>query len=133
MTFYDEKEDRAMGRRSKLTPEVRDALIEALSKGATYKVACALAGVSVSAFMKWKRKGEKVGSPAEFVQFVHALKRAKAEAHLHHIRKIHEADSWQASAWWLERHFPELYSLDRGVIREMKKFLKEQAAGGGAE
>lgn len=65
--------------------------------------ACLAAGVSARTFREWK----KVSPPLSA-----ALKKAESEFELKHIQNInvHASESWQASAWILERKFPERYA-----------------------
>lgn len=65
--------------------------------------ACLAAGVSTRTFREWK----KVSPPLSA-----ALKKAESEFELKHIQNInvHASESWQASAWILERKFPERYA-----------------------
>lgn len=47
-----------------------------------------------------------------YVRFVQALKKARGEAEVFHLRNIkaHAFGNWQASAWYLERVKPERYA-----------------------
>lgn len=104
-----------MGRRTKLTPELQEALCEYLRQGLYLQTACALVGVDLATVDQWRQRGEgteptRPGSPL-YVAFVEAVDKAKAEAVKHDVGVIREASrtSWQASAWHLERTNPSLY------------------------
>uniref|UniRef100_UPI002627E341 transposase n=1 Tax=uncultured Legionella sp. TaxID=210934 RepID=UPI002627E341 len=43
------------GRPRKLTPEIKDAIVEGVEKGFTLKAACKYAGVSYGSLANWKR------------------------------------------------------------------------------
>lgn len=65
--------------------------------------ACLAAGVAHSTFRSWKQSNQSLSI---------ALKKAESEFELKHIQNItvHASESWQASAWILERKFPERYA-----------------------
>ena len=46
------------GRPSKLTPEITEALCEALRTGLTYEDACLSTGIGVETFRRWRVLGE---------------------------------------------------------------------------
>ena len=73
---------RGPGRPSRLTPEVRAALIEAFELGAPQSVACAVARISVSAFCSWMQqaRGEREGYPPtpELLELVEEVEAAKS-------------------------------------------------------
>jgi hypothetical protein len=116
-----------MARPTKLTPEVEERLVHAISEGATYKDACACAGISFQTFLNWKKRaqraveqvGERDGEPEEtadqFVEFFDHVKRAKGEAAVGWLAMIGKAArrDWKAAAWMLERRYPESYDRNR--------------------
>ena len=115
-----------MARPTKLTPEVADAVVQAVADGLPRGTAAALAGVSASAVYAWLRAGRK-RQGRRFVQFLHRIKRAEAEAVLARVQHIDRAATthWQAAAWWLERRHPEEFGTERKRIRELAKEVKE--------
>ena len=48
-----------MARPTKLTAEVEGRLVNAISVGATYKDACAYAGISYQTFLNWKKRAQR--------------------------------------------------------------------------
>jgi transposase len=116
-----------MARPTKLTPEVEERLVHAISVGATYKDACACAGISFQTFLNWKKRaqraveqvGERDGEPEEtadqFIEFFDRIKRAQGEAAVGWLAIIGKAArrDWKAGAWMLERRYPESYNLRR--------------------
>ena len=116
-----------MARPTKLTPEVEERLVRAISVGATYKDACACAGISFQTFLNWKKRaqraveqvGERDGEPEEtdhpFVEFFDRIKRAQGEAAVGLLAMIGKAANrdWKAAAWMLERRYPESYDRNR--------------------
>jgi hypothetical protein len=116
-----------MARPTKLTTEVEERLVHAITVGATYKDACACAGISFQTFLNWKKRaqraveqvGERDGEPEEtadqFVEFFDRIKRAEADAAVGWLTTINKAArrDWKAGAWMLERRYPESYNLRR--------------------
>ena len=112
-----------MARPSKLTPEVVEAIVEAVASGLSRRFAALSAGVSTRTLFAWQQAGrQKKGE--EFVQFLHRIKKAEGEAVAVRMRQIDRAarnGKWQAAAWWLERMHPDVYGNDRRRVRELAK------------
>ncbi len=116
-----------MARPTKLTPEVEGRLVQAISVGATYKDACAYAGISYQTFLNWKKRAQRSETqedefddePEEttdrFVEFFDRIKRAQGEAAVGWLTTISKAvrRDWKAGAWILERRYPESYDRNR--------------------
>jgi hypothetical protein len=102
---------RRPGRPSKLTQETKKRLLQGVQAGLPYGLACSNAGIHYSTLRRWIAKGEEANS-GEFREFFDALKRAEAEGAFLHVSNIVRAGNeghWQASAWMLERRYPEVY------------------------
>ena len=97
-----------MARPTKLTDEVREKICEAIRKGNYLETAAAYAGIGISTFYDWIRRGDQTRG-SKFSDFSEAVKKARAEAEAHAVAVIRDAahNSWQAAAWWLERSFPD--------------------------
>lgn len=98
------------GRKTKLTPEVQAAIVQALGVGATREHAYQYAGISHETFYNWMEKGE-AGKPP-YVEFFDAVKNTEAKAvvgWLAHIETAARAGNWQAAAWKLERRYPKMF------------------------
>lgn len=107
-----------MARRSKYTPETVDKLTQAIRLGATYKLACDYAGIGERTFYDWL---------AAHPQFSQDIKQAEGEGAIKHLANIDRAANgiknangdwvelpdWKASAWKLERRYPEMYGRNR--------------------
>lgn len=104
---------RREGRPSKLTPEVRERLLDAIRSGVTYEVACSHAGIAYSTLRNWVTAAEQgAGDPIK-LELLDALKKAEADAEVTCIARIREAATggqWQAAAWLLERRHPERWA-----------------------
>ncbi len=99
-----------MAKPSTLTPEVHDRIVEALRSGCYLETAAAYAGVPRATFYEWLRRG-RAGDGDRFVRLADAIEKALADAELRDLLTIARASEsqWQASAWRLERRYPEKY------------------------
>ena len=99
---------RSVGRPTKCTPKTVKAIVDALSIGATHKLACETVGIGMSTFCEWL---------AEKPEFADAVNKADGLAGLRALRNIQRAalgtkdipGQWTASAWILERTRPNEY------------------------
>lgn len=99
-----------MARPTKLKPEVRAGLIEAVELGATWEAAAQSVGIGASTLRQWRQRGEAGEAP--FAALLADLKRADADCisrALQVIRQAAEGGQWQAAAWLLERRHPADY------------------------
>lgn len=116
------------GRPTKLTPETRDRIAQAIQYGATYWMAAQYGGIAYNTFNDWMKRGAaeierrqsprvKEGTPqweAEqpFLEFHEAIKKAEGAGAVGWLLKIEQAataGNWQAAAWKLERRYPQDY------------------------
>ena len=93
-----------MGRK-RMTVKQLEPAIEALKKGATYKLAAQAAGVSPTAFYKYLGKGRQGLRPwVEFYKRVQEAEQERADFMLQRIEEGSRKD-WRAAAWLLERRY----------------------------
>jgi hypothetical protein len=100
-----------MARPTKLEPKTLKRLVDAIKLGATYPIACKYANISYETFCAWRRKADEEESGL-FVEFAEAIALAEGTAGVTALRKIQQASregTWQASAWFLERRYPDQY------------------------
>lgn len=87
----------------KKTNETIEILTNSLSEGATRSKACELAGISLRTLYNWLKD----------VEVAEKIKQAEGIGmdYIKHlcIERIINAKQWQASAWWLERNYPEQF------------------------
>ena len=93
-----------MPRPTKLTPETSEAILTALSIGATYKDAAEAAGVEYATFNNWMQTGEQAKS-GKFFEFFYAVRQTEARARLKYLSQIAKASEkdWRAALEYLKR------------------------------
>jgi len=104
------------GRPTKLTREVEADLTLMLARGVPIKFAAAATDVSVRSVKRWLAEGDLRDRVAE-LRAARSVdldaSAAQREARLAIlILKASEHD-WRASAWWLERRYPERWGAAR--------------------
>jgi hypothetical protein len=107
-----------MARPTRLTPEVQEAVCEAIRHGATYQAAAEAAGIAYSTFNEWHKDIRP-----KYVKFSEAIRRANADAQLDLLAKIgNQADKdWRAAAWILERRFKSDFGAAVDVTTQGEK------------
>ncbi len=109
-----------MGRPTKLTPKVRDAICQALAIGATREMAARYARVAISTFGVWMRTateereriaqgGEPDPSKARYLSFIAAIEDAEISAGISWLQVGDKAASREPDWAWrmLKQRFPE--------------------------
>ena len=98
------------GRKTKLTPEVQDIIVDGINAGLTLGLTCARAGVARSTFYDWLEKGEAAKSGA-LMEFSDTVSRARADSAIRLVSQItlQAPTDWRAAAFLLERRFPDDY------------------------
>jgi transposase len=115
--------ERRLGRPTKLTPELQQAIVDAMRKGMPMNKAAALAGISEFMVCEWVRRGEDRdtdrGYHERYAKFAQAIKTARAEHQRDMVEVIkgsaqgtpEKPGQWQAAAWLLERTDPDEYGM----------------------
>lgn len=128
-----------MARRSKLTEETQNKIVERIKAGSYAAQAAISSGISERTFYNWLSDGRAAEAKIEEgyrlkaeerkkMQFMQAIKSAESQAELlavAQIRKAGQDGSWQAAAWYLERKFPARWS--RKDKHEIELSNKEEA------
>ena len=110
-----------MARRSKLTPETQQAIINALGSGNWLETAAHYAGISTATLYNWLDRGrlerDKIEDSADpdpnenvYVEFLEAVEKSRSQAQVRAVGLIQKAaidGTWQAAAWFLERSDPQ--------------------------
>ena len=131
-----------LGRKSRLTRELQDALTNFISRGHFETMACAACGVAESTYFRWKELGEDhleeragrkvvVKAKSPYREFREAVEKAKAQAQMLHLENIRASafateqkdgkthivpKNWTASAWYLERTAPHMFGRRDTVV-----------------
>lgn len=106
-----------MGRRSKLlNKDIRDNIIKLINDGNYIETACVACGITKQTFFNWLHKAESGGGGNGnqiYIDFFVELKKAEAHNIAENVKLIQEAgrkpQNWMASAWLLERKYPEKF------------------------
>ena len=108
---------RRIGNRSRLSVKIIDSICDRVANGATNSDACRLAGIPLSTFYKWHSLGEAPENQDDPAFALHRLlviemQDAVADFKQTHVDIIvdHAAENWRASAFLLERRFPEEFA-----------------------
>jgi len=94
-------------RRSKLTPQVQNRIINAIKAGSTYEIAAGFGGVTRATLWLWLKKGQDQNKGI-YRTFFDAFKNAESQAAIRSLAIINreaQDGNWQAAAWLLERRF----------------------------
>lgn len=114
-----------VGRPSKLTPEIQAKIVEVISAGNYRVVAARAAGVSPRALAAWVAQGKRA-SCGVYYEFRHAVMRAEQDAEMRAVDAILKAavSDPKYACWWLERKFPQRWSQNKQVIRDLVKRIR---------
>lgn len=104
------------GRKCKLNDVLADKIVGHIANGMPANQALQAVGLGKSAYYDWIARGErdlKAGRKTYLAEFSERIKRAESAFIATHLGNIagHSEKAWQASAWLLERRFPEEFSL----------------------
>jgi hypothetical protein len=119
------------GRPTKLTPQLKDQIVESLKKGLYPETAASLAGVTRETIRLWIRQGaaemarRNKGDKPDRSNDIHAelaVEAARAVGHIESelIELVAYAapTQWKAGAWLLERRFPARWSEKTRISEE---------------
>jgi len=103
------------GRIGKLTPEVQKAICASIRAGLADGDAAIRVGICPSTFCNWRARGEHGEEP--YATLLAEIKEAEVVFKQHHVNLIarHARLSWNASAWLLERKFPQEFGQRQRV------------------
>ncbi len=99
---------------AKIKNEVWDEIIKYIESGLTFRDAYELAGISnYSFYTKIKQDSN----------YYNSIKRALVKFKQYHLNKIRKDESWQSSAWILERKFKDEFArLEQIESKEVSEF-----------
>lgn len=118
--------------KGKLNEELIDTITDHISKGNYIYVACEAAGIAHQTYDRWLRQGEEELNKADniedvagnlYVQLVHRVKKAEAEAEARTVSLVYNAapKNWLAGITWLERKYPERWGRRDAVDINFEK------------
>ena len=111
-----------------------NTILSSLREGEGRVRACKAAGIDYQTFLNWyKDKSKKLDWETPKVEFFEAVKKAESCGN-NKIKDLAKrgviekfTENWQAAAWWLERKYPEEFSLRQKIDHTTKgKKLPEQ-------
>src|SRR4051794_5885846 len=110
-----------MPRPSKLTDETASRILTALRTGCYMETAAAFAGIHKSTLHDWLKRGRSE-SKGRYREFSYSVEKALAESELRDLAVIARASErqWQASAWRLERRWPQRWAR-RSPVTEVEE------------
>lgn len=129
-----------LGRDTKLTMQVQDAIVQSILNGAIRTDAVTAAGITYQTYKNWMARGDAYEKAEEekrdeselpFFDFFVAIKKAEAECANEMVGVVAKAakKQWQAAAWWLERRRREEYALRREITgKDGEPFIPDHVA-----
>lgn len=110
----------------KLTKELAEEAIKLVKVGASNQDVIDYLGVAESTFYAWLRNPQNEAQTA----LSQGMKKAETERKLWHLQRIHQAaekGDWKASAWYLERRYPNEYARTQRITGEVSTVQKSDA------
>ena len=116
---------------TKLSKETIDKLFQEISRGVPIKYACTIAGISRESYYHWSNVAKELPDdlPEDDENYLYKYFEKKKEegiamAVATRVEQIRVDNSWQSSAWWLERidyeHFGKKQTIDANVDAKVK-------------
>jgi hypothetical protein len=99
--------------RTKLTAETRETIALLIRAGNTVDIAGEAVGINRRTFFGWMNRGETAAPGDALRLFFDAVEAARQQAETSHVAMVSQAarnGSWRASAWLLERRWPERWA-----------------------
>lgn len=110
---YKSSRPHPIGRPPKLTPEMIEQICDLLIQGSTIAGAAMLTGISESTIYRWLAMGKSEGAEPIYLELVARVGEAIESSEFELLQRMRIAgskpDHWRATAWMLERRFPEKY------------------------
>lgn len=118
---------------AKFNDKTIQLILKAREFGLNQKECVEIAGINEATLYKWLEKGKKA-KRGKYRDFYNDFQMTKNRNKLFHLKKIHEAETWTASAWYLERVYPDEFGRkdrmdlthDGKLEIENKKSLEEK-------
>jgi transposase len=131
---YTNSRPHPIGRPPKLTSGMIEQFCDLLIQGQTIARAAFLTGISESTIYRWLVLGKKEGAEAIYVELVERVREATECSEFELLQRLRKAgdkpEHWRATAWMLERRFPEKYGKKTSDNPDSEKFKSESSSGG---
>ena len=104
-----DKSKKKVGRPTKLTPQLREEIVELLKSGNYIETVCGLVGINKTTFYLWINKADASTRSTKYSKFRDDVYKAMAfsEARLVTLIAKSAEKDWRAAVWMLERRQPE--------------------------
>ena len=112
-------------RNTKLTKELCDEICKYIEMGNYITRCCEAVGITPTTYNSWKKKGAKGIEP--YATFLERVTKVEAKAEIVHTGIIHdvaETGNWLASAWLLERKYPNRFGKREQMALNTDKEFK---------
>lgn len=124
-------ENGKMGRKVRLNEEVTKKICDFIKAGNFEYIAARLSGISEQTLLLWKNTGKEQieeGKDTIYTRLYEKMQEANAFAMAYHVQNVREAGkkSWQASAWYLERKYPDEFGNKYKLEERKVKILEER-------
>ena len=110
---YKNSRPHPIGRPPKLTAEMIEQICDLLIEGSPIARSAMLTGISESTIYRWLAMGKSEGADPIYVELVARVGEAIESSEFELLQRMRIAgskpDHWRATAWMLERRFPEKY------------------------
>jgi len=102
-------------------PKLGNKIIRFLRMGYPYTTVCRAVGIDSSTLKRWMSLGASNASP-EYAKYFRRICKAEATAEMNDLKKLseHQKYDWRASAWKLERRWPEHWAKKDALKAELK-------------
>jgi hypothetical protein len=129
--------DMAIAKRSrptKLQPETKKRLLDAIATGAHLETACTSVGICYQTMREWIARGEgrdpERPKAREFAEFAEEIQQALAKAELRLVELVSQSafDDPRQANWILERRYPHHWSKASQIRLEVDRQLEETLA-----
>ena len=110
---YNDSRPHPIGRPPKLTTKMIEQICDLIIQGKKISRAALLTGISESTIYRWLALGKREGAEPIYVELVERVREATECSEIELLQRLRIAtekpDHWRATAWLLERRFPEKY------------------------
>jgi hypothetical protein len=93
---------------AKFNEETINKILIAHENGLNQRDSAIFADIDESTLYRWIEKGKKA-KRGKYRKFYDDFRKAQIKNKVYHLKKIQDDDSWQSSAWYLERKYKKEY------------------------